>query len=51
MMVFKVEAERINQYGMKEIMIATREAKNAWEVSETLRKEGWVNNIIREINQ
>ena len=48
-MLFKIRAERKNQYGNKEVMTCKRERENAWMVSEELRIEGWTNNKIKII--
>ncbi len=49
-MLFKVESSRINEYGYISRSIQLREAKNAYSLSEQLKKEGWTSNTIRKIN-
>lgn len=48
-MLFKIKAERKNQYGNKEVMVCELKRENAWVVSEELRIEGWTNNKIKVI--
>ena len=48
-MLFKIRAERKNQYGYKEVMVCEWERENAWVVSEELRMGGWTNNVVKAI--
>lgn len=49
-MLFKVEATKENQYGYTNRLTQVREATNAYSLSEQLKKEGWINSIIRKVN-
>ena len=48
-MLFRIRAERKNQYGKKEVMVCKWEKENAYMVSEELKVKGWTNNVIKEI--
>ena len=50
-MKFIVTSTKQNQYGNKMEQISTRKAANVWELSETLRIEGWEKNRIKQVNE
>jgi len=48
-MLFKVESSKLNEYGYAVKSTGIRRAFNAWELSEELRKEGWLCSTIKQI--